>query len=375
MDKILIIAAKLYNDPTGGGGTVVKNLIDMFIESFEIDLVLYRTPTENIYQHKQLKTYFHPVSYRHDNKFERRILNYRINLELLTNKYDFNVYRKIIIVHISKMFGFETLEEKYLSKMILFPMYLTPSYKRSNEIVPLEYIDLEQKALNAVSKIITPSESEKNDLVSFYHINAEKIEVIHRGVNEVFFSSPKDKFTNPLKLIVVSTIKEQKNVIESVQMISKLRDLGLQTKLTIIGRVESRTLYEQMIDYIRLNDLIDNVMLIQDLNQTELANQLKKSDILILPSLWETFGRVAYEAMAAGLPVVMRKGIECFTNLYGKVYILQYKTIDEAVTLIQEIVKEPAKYLMLSSKAIEYAIQFSSMIESKRIREVIMCKD
>ena len=188
MNRLLVIAAKLYNDPTGGGGTVVKNLIDTFIDDFKIDLVLYRTPVKDIFKHKNLRTYFHPILFRDDDKFERRILNYEKNLEVLIKEHDLREYHRIIVVHISKMFGFERLESKYLKKTVLFPMYLTPSYMRSDECVLLEYTTLEHRALCSAALIITPSDSEKSDIVNYYSINESKVKVIDRGVNEIFFS-------------------------------------------------------------------------------------------------------------------------------------------------------------------------------------------
>lgn len=374
MDKLLIVAAKLYNDPTGGGGTVVKNLIDTFIDNFKIDLVLYRTPTHDFYKHKNLKTYFHPILYRHDDKFERRILNYKYNFDYLINQYDLSAYKKIIIIHTSKMFGLENLDMDILSKTVLFPMYLSPSYKRSNECVPLKYTELEQKVLNAAFKIVTPSESEKNDLINFYNIDSKKVEVINRGVNEVFFSQPKEQFNDPLKLIVVSTIKEQKNVIESVQILKSLRDYSLKAHLTIIGKVESPNLYEDLKFFVKKNDLLDSTTLIQGVDQNELALEMKKSDILILPSLWETFGRVVYEGLSSGLPTIIREGIDCFSNLYKEDFIFPYATIDQAVFSILELCKKVRRFNILSEKAINYASQFSSLIEQKKLREVILWK-
>jgi len=229
--------------------------------------------------------------------------------------------------------------------------------------------------LDAVSKIITPSQSEKDDLVNFYNTDSNKIEVINRGVNEVFFGNPKHKLQNPLRLIVVSTIKEQKNVIESVRILKRLRDFDHDAQLTIIGKIESNSLYNDILNYIESNDLSDNTILIQGVQQIELAIEMKKSDILILPSLWETFGRVVYEGFSSGLPVVLRKEIDCFSNLYKEDFVFPYSTIDEAVFSIIKLSKESEKYHALSLKAIKFATQFSSLIERKRLKEVILCKD
>jgi glycosyltransferase involved in cell wall biosynthesis len=375
MDKLLIVAAKLYNDPTGGGGTVVKNLIDLFIDDFEIDLVLYRTPTNDFYKHNNLKTNFHPIYYRDYNKFTRRILNYEYNFKYLNGQYNLDLYRKIIIIHTSKMFGLEKLAQKHLKKIVLFPMYLSPAYRRSNETVPPDYTELEQKALNSANYIITPSESEKNDIVNYYNIEEGKLEVVNRGVNEVFFNQPRDKIHFPIKLLVVSTIKEQKNIIESAYILKILIDSGLIASLSVIGRIESSSLYDELEKYLELNSLSKYFSLIQGVNQNELAKEMRKADILILPSLWETFGRVVYEGLATGLSVVIRKGIDCFANLYEQDFIFSYTTIDEAAEQIIKLSKDDKLYRMISAKAINFSEKFSSLIENKKLKEAILCKD
>jgi glycosyltransferase involved in cell wall biosynthesis len=375
MDKLLIIAAKFYNDPTGGGGTVVKNLIDIFIEDFEIDLVLYRTPINDYYTHENLKTHFHPVFYKRKNKFVRRIINYQYNLDYLIDEYNMDAYIKIIVIHVSKMFGFEKLDDKHLRKTVLFPMFLSPSYRRSNENVPSKYVSLEQKALNSAGKIITPSISEKSDMINFYNIDENKLEVVRRGVNELFFQQPRCKMHMPLKLLVVSTIKEQKNVIEAIYILKKLQDLGLSVNLTIIGRIESTSLYHDIETYIKLHDLIESVSLIQGVKHNELAEEMKESDILILPSLWETFGRVAYEGLSSGLSVFVRKGIDCFSNLYEKDFVFSYTTVDEAANLILDLSRNIERYRKVSAASINYANNFSSLIESIKLKEVILCRD
>jgi len=375
MDKILIVAAKIYNDPTGGGGTVVKNLIDTFVEDYKIDLLLYRTPISDVFKHKNLNTQFRPILFRNPNKFERRILNYANNLDYLKSEYNLKSYKKIIIVHISKMFGFEKLDDEILNKTILFPMYLSPAYKRSNESVPINYTALEYKTLKSIKKIITPSQSEKDDLINLYNVDCKKINIINRGVSEFFLKKPRKILHIPIRLIVVSAIKQQKNVIEAVRILKKLLDSNLACSLKIIGRIESRDLYDEIIQFIHENNLINEVGFIEGLNLLEVSKEMEESDILILPSLWETFGRVVYEGMSTGLPVIIKDGIECFSNLYNKNFIFSYKSIKEAAEVIMDLVKDPAFYGEISAKSISYAKQFSAVIEKELLKEVILCQD
>jgi glycosyltransferase involved in cell wall biosynthesis len=145
--------------------------------------------------------------------------------------------------------------------------------------------------------------------------------------------------------------------------------------LTIIGRIESTSLYHDIETYIKLHDLIESVSLIQGVKHNELAEEMKESDILILPSLWETFGRVAYEGLSSGLSVFVRKGIDCFSNLYEKDFVFSYTTVDEAANLILDLSRNIERYRKVSAASINYANNFSSLIESIKLKEVILCRD
>lgn len=373
MKKILIVAAKLYNDPTGGGGTVVKTLIDTLINDYHIDLVLYRTAMTDYYQHENLNTYFHPIKFRSTNKFERRVRNIEWNIEYLLDSHDLYSYEKIIIVHTSKLFGFEILSKAILEKTIVFPMYLTPSYKRSNEIVSDGYYQAEIRALELVGKIITPSISEKDDLLQFYQVDVSKIKVIPRGIDNVFLSEQRVGFHNPIKLITVSSIKPQKNVIESVIILKSLRELGHNIRLSIVGKIEDQNLYEQLVSFIESYGMSSYVEIIQGLSLDLVAKEMQKADILLLPSLWETFGRVVYEGLASGIPAVIKTNIECFNHLYKEQFIAPYNNVSEAVEKIQYWVNHLEEYKEISRLAVDYSIKYLAELERKQLYEEITC--
>jgi glycosyltransferase involved in cell wall biosynthesis len=51
------------------------------------------------------------------------------------------------------------------------------------------------------------------------------------------------------------------------------------------------------------------------LNQTEMAAAYAASDVLVVPSQWETWGLVVNEAMASGLPAIVTDGVACADDL------------------------------------------------------------
>jgi glycosyltransferase involved in cell wall biosynthesis len=51
------------------------------------------------------------------------------------------------------------------------------------------------------------------------------------------------------------------------------------------------------------------------LNQTEMVRAYTVSDVLVVPSTWETWGLVVNEAMACGVPAIVSQGVACADDL------------------------------------------------------------
>jgi len=83
---------------------------------------------------------------------------------------------------------------------------------------------------------------------------------------------------------------------------------------------------------------LKNVMFMTWLNREELVNMVDLSNALLLPSKIETFGSVAFEAMARGRPVIVSKnaGINEWDTLRKN--ILQLDNEDELINCIQKLI-------------------------------------
>lgn len=93
---------------------------------------------------------------------------------------------------------------------------------------------------------------------------------------------------------------EQKNLPSLLRAIASLRRHD-DYRLTVIGDGIHRARYRDMASSLGLGDCCD---FIAHVSQTELNRQFQHHDVLVLPSLGETFGCVLAEAIAAGCPVV-----------------------------------------------------------------------
>ena len=87
-----------------------------------------------------------------------------------------------------------------------------------------------------------------------------------------------------------------------IQAIRKVVDAGIPVTFTIVGDGPERQRVLYTIDDLGLHD---HVRLLGRLSPIAVRDELRQSDIFILPSLAEGFCNAAIEAMGCSLPVVM----------------------------------------------------------------------
>jgi glycosyltransferase involved in cell wall biosynthesis len=372
VEKVLLITGKFpdITFDTDGGSIMVNHLIDTLANHCILDIVFTRTFDRNFKIIKGVRQiYFHTNKTRNTNKFLRRLANIEWNCTLFSEL--IHQYDKVIIIHCSKAFGLENLPQNLLNRIILFPMYLTSSYLRSNEIVLSKYTEAEKKIISKIAKIISPSQSEKNDIIKDYCVSENKIIVIPRAVNSIFKSKLREssKFNN---LIYIGAIKKQKRNDEAIVLLSKIKKMGLKAHLYLVGSIQDEELYDYCKDLIVNRELINDVTFCGVLTQKEIAILLDKIDINISVSCWETFGRGVFEGLSAGLPSVVFNNIDCFSEYTnennGISFVENLQTFSNKVF---ELCTDSNYYKTQSQNAISKSSQFSIEKQKEKILEFI----
>lgn len=158
------------------------------------------------------------------------------------------------------------------------------SYKNSNE---LHIIDEE---LNFADCIIVASTYLQKSLAKF-GFNKEKIHVIPYGFPPI---SPKEYRTinGKLKLLYVGGLHQLKGLS---YMFDSIKELKNQVELTIIG---SGNISEHLSKELKKHNYLGS------LPHYQVLEEMKKSDVLLFPTLSDGFGMVVSEAMSQGTPVI-----------------------------------------------------------------------
>lgn len=115
---------------------------------------------------------------------------------------------------------------------------------------------------------------------------------------------------NGVKLIYAGRIDKNKNIPTTQKAMSILSDRGINTTLTVVGKVEDNKEYLKILKDKRTRHL-------SAMPKEKLIDEYKKADIFVMPSFTESFGLVYAEAMSQGLPVVYSKG-QGFDNQFAE---------------------------------------------------------
>ncbi len=183
-------------------------------------------------------------------------------------------------------------------------------------------LESEQRLADATDAIISSSEHEKQCLLDQYSVPRSKIKVIYPGVSKTLFSLvegvriPQDLKRRKEERIVlyvgrIDPVKGLMNVVEALSLLKSNNALLYdRLKFVVIGGGRKDTdlpknkEYIRLIEGIRKRDFTEKFFFLGSKKQSQLKRYYFASDALVVPSLYESFGLVAVEALACGTPVI-----------------------------------------------------------------------
>lgn len=183
-----------------------------------------------------------------------------------------------------------------------------------------ERIAGEKRVLSIADRIIVATLAEHSQLRFLYKANNNKLVIIPPGVDTChFYPIPADEAKQFIGLkpddrmvLFVGRIEALKGVDTLIRAMSclKVKDMHRPVHLAIIGGEPDVNAREMSMEMARLQKLCDELCLGQMVvflgkrGQDTLPYYYSAAEVLVMPSLYESFGMVALEAMACGTPVI-----------------------------------------------------------------------
>ena len=241
-------------------------------------------------------------------------------------------------------------------------------YKLIDRII---YKSKSKYACNHADRIIAISEKTKEDIVEFYGIAPEKIDVIYQSCDDSFkkLLSAEEKNRVRIKyqlpdnyILNVGTIEERKNLL---LIIKALPNIDAAFKLVVVGK---ETNYIKLIknEIVNLN-LQNRVTFLKHIPFNDLPAIYQNASLFVYPSFYEGFGIPIIEALYGGVPVVAATG-SCLEEAGGKDSIYINPNDSQALAKAANLVlKSEDLQLEMKQKGLKYVEQFNSNLVSKQI--------
>lgn len=181
-----------------------------------------------------------------------------------------------------------------------------------------QYEGPSRMAAETAVRVLTPSESSRQQIIDQYDVDPTHVVKVPFGVNLALFRPGRPGAGDILRraggdprrpyVLFVSTVHPRKNLGSLRTAMAALARRGLGHGLVVAAsRPADRDDYQDLLDDAgaELPGTTGRVVLLQDLTDVELAAVMAGATALCQPSLWEGFGLTPLESMACGVPVVV----------------------------------------------------------------------
>ncbi len=235
-----------------------------------------------------------------------------------------------------------------------------------------------------VQKIVTVSEENKKLLTTIDPQNAQKIAVIHNGIDTTWWQSQILSFQNKdrkeikekifhakedsLIITTISTLHPRKGLKTLIHAAKAVVEKYSNVKFVIVGQGPQEKELKSLINKLQLER---NVALTGQ--QNNIPYILKSSDIFVLPSNREAFGFVNLEAMISKLPVIATKvgGIPEIIQDQKNGILIKPQSPQEMSQAIIKLIENPNLRSQLSTTGHKTVVEnFNAQSMSKKYQEV-----
>lgn len=308
MKKILIVNAYYYPGyRSGGPQQSMMNLVDVFGEQCEFYILTHNhdfgvtAPYENVKHNCWVTVGKAKVFYSSRDKYSMGFLRKFVepfDIIYLCEPYQEHSYKLLFLNKQRKIHG----------KIILAPMGCFSDGALSQKALKKAVFWKVFQFLKLYRNIewSFTSELEKKEAVNVLYEKCIQKYMIAEDLPRKYidFSQSKDtgKQRGTLKIVFLSRICPQKNLLYAIQVISKLKGKII---FDIYGTIEDRNYWEKCEKLLR--NLPKNVIwnYRNSVEAEKILNVFKKYDVFLFPTLGENFGHVIYEALVAGCVTVI----------------------------------------------------------------------
>ncbi|MCX6763742.1 MAG: glycosyltransferase family 1 protein [Candidatus Moranbacteria bacterium] len=235
------------------------------------------------------------------------------------------------------------------------------------------------RSLKKADKIIAVSEFTKNEIVKYYQIPEEKIEVVYNAVGDNFTQEiSEEKIQQILKsynltpkayILYLGTMQPRKNLPVLIEAFASLKD-KTSYKLVLCGNRTAHNFDKKIDTVIEKYNLQDSVIFPGFIDEIDKPVIFKLAKIFCFPSLYEGFSIPILEAMVAGTPV-MASDIPPHREVAGEAALFfNPENSQDLAEKLEKIISDSDLRNDLIQKGLEQAQKFSWKKSAEKLLKI-----
>ncbi len=216
------------------------------------------------------------------------------------------------------------------------------------------FLKMQKKVAPNIIRIITPSKSSREGIVSEFKCNKENITVINNGLDTDEFCPEDNSKRREYRLITTASADVPlKGLDFSLKALKKLKKDFPKIHLVVIGTIKKGGHTEKLIKKLGIDN---DVIFKSNLTKNEIKKCYSKSSIAIVSSLYEGFGYPVIEAMSCEVPLIATNvsSIPELTLKFAK--LIEPKNEDMIYKSVKDILANYDKYKKIAFQGREHVI-------------------
>lgn len=210
-------------------------------------------------------------------------------------------------------------------------------------------------------RVVAVSRQTADDIVEFFNISPDKIDVVYQGCNPMFNTEVpliekeilRMKYMLPKSFILyVGTIEERKNLLT---LIKALHYGKIDIPLVVIGK--PTPYLNKIIEFIERHSLI-NIIFCDIVQDQDLPGLYQLADLFVYPSIFEGFGIPILEALYSRVPVITSRS-SSMTEVGGDhTFYIDPNNVEEMAAAIKKVLYDRDLQERMITEGYRYARNF-----------------
>jgi D-inositol-3-phosphate glycosyltransferase len=240
---------------------------------------------------------------------------------------------------------------------------------RASEHEPPERLEAEHRLVQSLDRVVAATNYEQRLLRQVYGVPPARVEVIPLGVDpERFAPGSREQARVALGLpvddrivLAVGRIEPLKGLDILIRAAAEITDRSGLRLLLVGGDEQARPEFDRLRAIAREVGVEDLVTFVGSIEHEELPDYYRAADVVVMPSFAESFGLVAVEAMACGVPVVVsRVGGLASTVADGRTgYLVPWRCPEPFAEKIELLLRNEPLRSALGSAGVEWMRAYS----------------